>query len=614
MRGIIRALVLSGVAGLLVAGAAVSASATEMKFGEIGVNVDTTASFGVGVRTHGQDCSHVSTAPAPLKKEVGCPNQFGNGDNINTDDGEINFGKWDPYSASVKAVSDIEAKYQNYGAFVRLKAFYDYIGNQRAGQYDTRFGRRPLDDSERSGARNAAGRDFSLLDAFLYGNFNVGDLPLNVRAGKQVINWGESLAIGGGINQFMTFDVGAIRTPGAEIKEALLPQEMVSFTLGLPADFGISAWYGLKWRKTVIDPVGTFFSGADVLGPGGTYLNLVVDGPQATQAGRNGLQLAIAEGNLPRNLGQYGLKLSYNADWLNDGTELGLYYVNYHSHLPFVQYSNGDPSALFGPSLVYGPQSYREAFPEDVKLIGASFSTVLDWLAGGTAFSGEALYQPQLPFALSAGESLISRWNENLLGAPFGTPGGATIAYNNAPGAYNNDFIRSNAISGQLSLIATLPTSHPVTSALGADLVILVGNWGFQYLPDITQTELTALAAPRSELQAPSNAGRPGIEPVRHPDSFSHGYRLISTVQYNNAFSTPWTLSPNIQFGEDFHTSAGPIGPGFLDSRKTLSLGVSAAYQNTWNLNLQWTATRGNSFQNLMDDRDFATFAVSYAF
>lgn len=211
----IRRTLLFGMAGLMFTGLTNGAWAEDFRFGEMKVSLDTTVSFGVGIRTHGQDCSHISTANG------GCASSIGTSANINTDDADINFDQWDPYAATAKIVTDIEAKYENYGAFVRLKAFYDYIGATRAGDEVTRFGRRPLDDFIRGDdASNAAGRDFSLLDAFVYGNFNVGDLPLNLRAGKQVVNWGESLAIAGGINQFLSVDLSAIRTPGAEIGRA----------------------------------------------------------------------------------------------------------------------------------------------------------------------------------------------------------------------------------------------------------------------------------------------------------------------------------------------------------------------------------------------------------
>jgi hypothetical protein len=47
-----------------------------------------------------------------------------------------------------------------------------------------------------------------------------------VRLGKQVVSWGESTFIGGGINSINPIDVSAFRRPGAEIKEGLIPVNM----------------------------------------------------------------------------------------------------------------------------------------------------------------------------------------------------------------------------------------------------------------------------------------------------------------------------------------------------------------------------------------------------
>ncbi len=53
-------------------------------------------------------------------------------------------------------------------------------------------------------------------------SFDIGDMPLDVRVGRQVVNWGEATFIQG-INVLNPIDVSAFRRPGAEIKEGLLP-------------------------------------------------------------------------------------------------------------------------------------------------------------------------------------------------------------------------------------------------------------------------------------------------------------------------------------------------------------------------------------------------------
>lgn len=198
--------------------------------GEVSVSIDSTVSLGTGIRPSGQDCRHIGASNG------GCPAEQGWDFGPANDDGNINFEQWDFYSAAAKITTDFETRWRNYGAFVRATAFYDYIGYEEAGEHETRFGRRPLVDQYRGDdARNAAGRDIELLDAFVFGNFDVAGQPLTVRLGQQVVNWGESLFIRGGINSYLPLDVAATRTPGSEVREALKPLPGAYFNLGLPA-------------------------------------------------------------------------------------------------------------------------------------------------------------------------------------------------------------------------------------------------------------------------------------------------------------------------------------------------------------------------------------------
>lgn len=88
---------------------------------------------------------------------------------------------------------------------------------------DSSFERSGLSDN----ADAAVIADIDMLDFYLDVNSSIGDSPLLIRIGRQVINWGEATFILGGNSTFNSIDVGAIRRPGAEIKEALLPIEAV---------------------------------------------------------------------------------------------------------------------------------------------------------------------------------------------------------------------------------------------------------------------------------------------------------------------------------------------------------------------------------------------------
>jgi len=381
--------------------------AAEFELGEANLAIDTVGSVGFGVRVHDQDCTFIS------EPNGGCSSNgafFG----INDDDGNVNFERGDFINATAKITTDFDLRWRNYGAFVRASAFYDYIGAEKAGQNSTRFGRRPLNDSLRgSSPESRAGRDFKLLDAFVYGNFNVGNnLPLNVRVGNQVINWGESLFIQGGINSNLSFDVTALRTPGAELKEAVLPQPAFYAGLGLPANFNLAAYYVWDYKRTKIDTVGTYFSGSDGAGEEGAYIMNGVEfaesiltpfGPLTPQqADAQGFLVPRTAGTEAGDQGQWGVKLGYYAEWLNQGTDLGFYFQNFHNKLPIGTFTasqvpgspnwgqtclgivgdGGAPAstcinneAVVGGILLNGAafKEFRNTYIEDIEMWGASF-------------------------------------------------------------------------------------------------------------------------------------------------------------------------------------------------------------------------------------------------
>lgn len=174
---------------------------------------------------------------------------------INTDDGRLNFDSGDVTSAIVKVVSDIEADFgNNIRGFARVKGFYDMILDNNSS-----FERVGLNDK----ADGPAVMHLDLLDAYLDYDTNIGDVPVLLRVGKQVINWGESTFILGGNSAFSPIDVAAIRRPGAEIKEALLPVEAVYVSASLTDNLSVEAYIG-GWDEFKLDVGGTPEANSDV--------------------------------------------------------------------------------------------------------------------------------------------------------------------------------------------------------------------------------------------------------------------------------------------------------------------------------------------------------------
>jgi len=671
-----------------------SAEAADFKLGSVDVKFDNTVSFGLGIRTSGRDCSFIGldNGGCTSTGNVRSNNQ-GKGGNgyefqVNFDDGNINTGRWEPYSIVAKLVSELELRYENYGAFIRGKFYYDYWGSEELGRNGGRFGMRPLSDAWRGTqvrkANNGAGHGAKLLDAFVFANWNMGDSSLSLRAGNQVVNWGESLFIQGGVNSFLPIDVGAIRTPGSELRDAYQPAPMLYASLTLPDGFGLEGFYQLASMRTTLDSCGTFFSTNDGFCQGGAYImnGFEYNHPVAALGGAPsqlvpGLILPRIESQYARNSGQFGVKGSYFADWLNDGTDLALYFVNFHSPMPIGTFTAtttpfnaaqvcagvGVPlaapaAACLSPAVVpaillagAGSKYSLTQYPEDIRMFSMSFNTSLsDFLfLGGTALSGEFSYSPNMAFQVADTEvnandlALVKLDALAAVAAAGGTVMDANIAAALAGtstlltsgraltprGAVIRGYDRENVITGQISTISTLQGSNPVTEFLGADTVPILFNLGFQALPNL---DSRYLLVPRGSayhynalvdglLGSGACPGLTGTPPqgtcgsVNYASSFSWGYRLALIAQYNNAFNTAWSVSPTIQWAHDVKGySAGPIGPGFIEGKKSVSLGVSASLLNTWQASVQWTSSFGNKLQNFAYDKDFATVTVSYSF
>ncbi|MEP7069712.1 MAG: DUF1302 family protein, partial [Usitatibacter sp.] len=137
-------------------------------------NVDTTVTYGIAVRADDRDPALIGIANGGTSRTV------------NEDDGDLNFGKNKAFSNVIKATTDVEVKWRNFGAFARGTCFYDF----------------DLHDSDKLGptGRDRLGKNCIGLDGFVSASFEPVGHTLRVRAGKQVISWGESTFIQNGIN------------------------------------------------------------------------------------------------------------------------------------------------------------------------------------------------------------------------------------------------------------------------------------------------------------------------------------------------------------------------------------------------------------------------------
>ncbi|MDT4792620.1 hypothetical protein FQZ97_251190 [compost metagenome] len=464
-------------AGILPLLVAAQAQAVEFSFAndEISGSLDTTVSYGQLWRVQGRDKTN---------------------DDINTNDGNRNFDTG-LVSEVYKITSDLEATYKNYGMFVRGTAFYDtqimdkrndYLDNNNPVQPSQNF---PKDDSFTHETRHKAGRDAQILDAYLYGNWDVADMPVTGRIGKQVFNWGEGIFYRGGVNTTNPVDAAKFRLPGSELKEVLVPVEALSFNVGLTENLSMETFYQWNWKESAIDPVGTYYSETDLFADGGNtaystqprlqplaplYGGFSAAGIGGLQGGRN----IDANGNIKvasigpdinaKNDGQFGVAFRYIAEELNS-TEFGFYFVNYHAKEPTIAANLGDYAGL------------------DLAQIAGAASTVLapQVQQAVAAQAGISVAQLQAVLANPAlNPDLARAYSNALTTASINAAGGmATIDVANAVQAQReyaedirmygfsfNTTIGEASVFGELAYRPNLPIGIATTNDLLGDLLI----------------------------------------------------------------------------------------------------------------------------------------------
>jgi hypothetical protein len=291
------------------------ATAVEFKKGEFEGDWNTTLTYGVQFRVEDRD-----------EEIVGPP--AGTAYSVNGDDGNLNYDRG-LVSNAFSLTTEVELRWRNFGGFFRAFGLYD-IENEQGDRART-----PLTD----GALERVGSRIELRDAFLWWKFSTERRPGEVRLGQQVLSWGESTFIQGGINTINPVDVSALRVPGAELRNALLPVGMVWATFSISQNVTAEGFYQYDFDRTIIDPPGTYFSSNDFVGMGGTHVFLGFgDSPDlGTYPGTSRPFLGVPRGadERPEDTGQYGVALRWFVPKLA-GTEFGFYYIRYHSRLPTI--------------------------------------------------------------------------------------------------------------------------------------------------------------------------------------------------------------------------------------------------------------------------------------
>lgn len=494
-----------------------------------------------------------------LSQTVFGPTGIVGANNLNQDDGDNNFSRG-IVSNRLDLLSELDASYGNVGGRLSAAAWYDAYYNR--GNQNTTFTANHTPGNEfPTETRDIMGRKAELLDAFVFGKFQLGDRPATVRLGRHTLLWGESLFFGSnGIAGGMApLDLPKLLSvPNSQFKEIARPTGKLSGQVQLTSDLMFGAYVGYEWEKTRLMPAGAYLSASDSLGPGAERINA---GPTGTFAYAGDLEA--------RDSGQYGVQLRWHVDAID--TDLGFYAIRYHANGPSNIWTtlNGAPPALTA-------SSYRWVYHEGIRAFGVSFAKTIDeW-----GLAGEASIRQNTPLA-SSGQSVIPAI-------------GVGVAFDNRD---NPGYAVGETAHLQLSWIASLGPSVVSREAS------FVGEIAWNQRTKVTKNE--AMLNPNADKSATA-------------------MRVVYAPSYRQVWPG-LDLTPSVGLGYAWGKSSAVGPAFGVDKGGDINVGLGAVYLGSWYANLSYVHYLGREaptldnannaqYQQALKDRNFVTFSLRTTF
>jgi Protein of unknown function (DUF1302) len=612
------------------AGVSGQAAAYSFYVGDMEASFNTTLSAGIGWRTESQDRRLIAQGNLGPEYTPGQPLANIGASSNNYDDGNLNFEKGDTYSKIVKGNSELFLSYDvdndtltRVGGFVRGRYWYDFELKDESRAVDPVGQRRELNEEAKEYASGG-----EILDAYVFSDWYFGNVPVSLRYGKQVLSWGESTFIQGGINTINPVNVPAFRAPGSELKDALLPVEMFYASAGITENVTVETFVQADWEPVRPDDCGTFFSTNDFAADGCGPVLLAGQLPDSQAAAQGFIAPRLADREADSK-DQFGVALRWYVPALND-SELGFYYIKYNSRLPYVSGLVNNPSSPSGsqqndpnePNSTF--PSYFIEYPENINLYGISINTTTP---GGWSLGAEYSFRDNVPLQWNAFELIFGGLQQR---GPNGEilsklekqrleeSGGANLA-----GKPVDGYDRFNVSQAQFTLIKFFD------QVMGASRLSLITEFGATYVHDLPDEDearygrsgtfgIGTLPVDGSNFtgdfcEAGANINTNYCNNEGFTTSFSWGYRTRLVWSYLNAFSGI-NLSPQLAWSHDVQGYAPSPGGNFSEGNKAIGLSLQAEYQNRITGNIGYTNFFGGKPYNELTDRDFVSASVSYSF
>jgi len=465
--------------------------------------------------------------------------------------------KGDTLSNAIRVSHTLELKRGDMGFLMRGNYFYDQA-----------FKDKPLP----WGVERLLEHGQDITDLVFYGKPTENT---TLRVGKQVINWGESTFIQGGLSDINTFDIKKLRTPGADLKDAFVGANAIDLSWS-SENWTVEGFALFKFDRVRVDPMGSPFATLDAIGDGGGFDlggNGVPDGKclaAGTPAGRCDLfggGLVRVNDKNASNSGQWGIAIrKFLPDFFNGG-EVAFYMQNLHDHLPMI-------------STYAKTGQYFVDYPEDIKRYGVSFNTNV----AGVSIGGEYSLRKDAPIQLMA---------------PLQN-GLVTSTAPVAAGSYQQGWATSDRHQVQL----TVQKNWGVVHQLGADAGSSIVEVAFGRLSDLPASNVL-------------------FEPTL-TKSWT-GLQMKHSLTYQAALFNLIALTPSFAYRWDTHGNSNELGGAkyFVDGRRAATFGLDFDYMGgRYKGGISYTSFHGRrSEKNLANsllygayDRDFLQANVSMSF
>ncbi len=611
--------------------AALPAVAADFKPAEgVDARLGATVTFGTTVRLDAPDPQAYALIPSTVVPGTAPGQLVGQ-----TGGSDLNFARHRPVSTVLKALVEGDLHNDRVGVFARASAWTDFTLNSRHvpyGNYPNGFtpGARLSDEGLQRGARFDG---VDLRDVYVYGNADIAGTRVDARLGRQVLSWGTSQFLTGGINSAINpQDHAAQVRPGALPSESRVPVAMLDLRAALNAQWSAEAFAAFESRQHEFPGCGTFFDVASLV-PHGCRFTAAIPAPiagtpLATIASlteqsllQSGYYLHRNDDVKARNGGQFGLALRFKAAAI--ATDFAAYVMNTHSAQPSFRLTVENVGGATLPAGLAGglqrlasPNGlrYSTVFAEDIRLFGLSFDTRLGPAAN---VYGEMAHRPNQPLSMNANDLL----NGFLLRSPTGLLQQQKNILAIPAGGSFDGFDRYGVTTLNLGGNTVWP------KALGAERVALSGEMGWSHVAGLPDPQVMRYGRPLSYGTAPwrvagaltpCSEAAPGLSGVTGktcttdgfitPDAW--GVRMRVAATYANAMAGA-TVTPSIVLAHDVHGYS--YDGTYSKGRTTMRLGVRADWGKAFFADVQLTRFAGGRY-NLVTDRSNLMVAAGATF